>query len=498
MPRTTPMPGPPSSRRPWAIALLASLLALSGCHAGGRAVEVDTVVLISIDSLRADHVGVLGYGRPTTPTIDSLAERGIVFTRAYSTTSWTLPAHVSMLTGLEAEAHGVVGIKSTIPASIRTIAERAKRSGVETAGVYSGPFLQPAFGFDRGFRTYADCSGIDHDGGGGGVDWVDRPDNHRIAHTRVTNPCVRREVEAWAKGAPREGKRFLFVHLWDVHYDYAPPPGYAEVFDPDYRGDTDFSNLTGNPAIAPQMSPRDLRHLLALYDGEIRWTDDTIAGILADLDAAGLLRRSVVVVTSDHGDEFFDHGGKGHQATLYEEVLRVPLVVAWPGGPAIARRSDEVVSLVDVAPAICRWLALDCADLGAGGSLSGAEMPRADRRRDDALAHLALPFFGDLRSRIGGDTKVVESSQGTIEFFGPPAYPRSDRAPTATVGRKDLSQAPAVVRDAVRAMDARVASARERAPREAVPGVRPTAAIDDATRERLESLGYLPNGGSAP
>jgi len=473
------------------IALLGSMLALSACHAAGRGGDVDTVVLISIDSLRADHVGALGYDKPTTPTIDSLAERGIVFTRAYSTTSWTLPAHVSMLTGLDAESHGVVESKSSIPASIRTVAERARSAGIETAGVYSGPFLKPAFGFDRGFRTYANCSGISDHGSSDGVDWVDRIENHRISHTEVTNPCVRRRVAAWAKSAPRGGKRLLFVHFWDVHYDYMPPPGYAEMFDPDYRGSTDFSSLFMNPAIGPQMSARDLRHLVALYDGEIRWTDDTIAGVLSDLDAEGLLRRSVVVVTSDHGDEFFEHGWKGHQRTLYDEVLRIPLVVAWPGGPIVGRRSDEVVSLVDVAPAICRWLGLDCADLGPGGGLSDATRPGAARGRDDALGHLVLMYIGAIHSRVTHDTKVVEGPGGAIEFFGPPAYPRSDRLATETTDRLGLARAPAAVADAVRAMDARAARARESAPVATEPMARPTSAIDDTTRKRLESLGYL-------
>jgi len=478
--------------------MLVGALVLSACRIASAPHDVDTVVLVSIDSLRADHVGALGYDRPTTPSIDALAAHGVVFTRAYSTTSWTLPAHVSMLTGLEAETHGVVDSESAIPAAIRTIAERAQDAGVETAGVYSGPFLQPAYGFDRGFRTYANCSGIGTDDQGAGRDWIERPENHRLSHTAVTNPCVRRQVAAWAKAAPKSGKRFLFVHLWDVHHEYAPPAGYVEIFDPDYDGSTDFSNLL-DPSIGPGMSERDLRHLLALYDGEIRWTDDTIAGILADLDAAGLLRRSVVVVTSDHGDEFFEHGGKGHKLTLYDEVLRIPLVVAWPGGPLVARRSDEVVSLVDVAPAVCRWLGLPCADLGGPGGLADAARPTSNRGRDDALAHLSFVRGGPAgRARVARHTKVVEKPDGAVEFFGPPAYPLSDRVPTEAADRAGLRRSSAVVADSVRAMDARAARAREQAPFAAAPEARPTAVIDDATRERLESLGYLPTGRGEP
>lgn len=471
---------------------LAGLLALAACRATPSPEPVDTVVLFSIDSLRADHVGALGYDRPTTPSIDALAERGVVYTRAYSTTSWTLPAHVSLLTGLDADAHGVEDDGLAIPETVRTLAERAKASGIETAGVFAGPYLQPAYGFGRGFGTYANCSGLGSDDSGLGIDWGERKGTHRLSHEAVTNPCVRERVAGWARRAPKRGRRFLFVHLWDVHYDYAPPPGYVEIFDPDYDGGTDFSKLFVNDAIGPKMPARDLRHLLALYDGEIRWTDDTIAAILADLESEGLLRNSVVIVTSDHGEEFFEHGGKAHRQTLHEEVLRVPLVVARPGGPPVRRRSDEVVSLADVAPAICHWLGIPCSDLGPPGAL--AETGRRDsvHARDDALAHLVRGRTGSDHAWIGHHAKVIEGRDGTIDVFGPPTFPGNDLLPVATFSRGDTTHASSFALDSVRAMDARVAAARERAGLLHPPAPRPTAAIDDATRGRLESLGYLP------
>ncbi len=483
--------------RPIAL-LIACCLAIAACRKAAPPDSVDTVVLFSIDSLRADHVGALGYGSPTTPSIDSLAARGVVFTRAYSTTSWTLPAHVSMLTGLDAEVHGVERDGFTIPATVRTIAERAQAAGIETAGVFSGPYLQPVYGFGRGFRTYANCSGLGSDDSGLGRDWVGREEAQRRTRESVTNPCVRERVAAWARSAPRDGKRFLFVHLWDVHYDYAPPPGYVEIFDADYGGTTDFSEVFLNPAITPEMHPRDLRHLLALYDGEIRWTDDTIAGILADLDGQGMLRNAVVVVTSDHGEEFFEHGGKGHRRTLQDEVLRVPLVVSWPGGPAIGRRSDEVVSLVDVAPAACRWLGLDGADVGTGGPLVDGARGDRGRGRDDALAHLAQGFTVEDHAWVGHRSKAIEHRDGTIEVFGPPEFPASDRKPVETLARGDLDRASELATHSVGALDARVAEAKERARLLHPSSPRPTAAIDDATRQRLESLGYLPRAETPP
>ncbi|MFM8410106.1 MAG: sulfatase-like hydrolase/transferase, partial [Alphaproteobacteria bacterium] len=267
---------------------------------------------------------------------------------------------------------------------------------------------------------------------------------------------------------------------------------------PDYAGETDFSKLFVNPAIGPRMSERDRRHLVALYDGEIRWTDDTIAGILADLDAAGLLRRSVVVVTADHGEEFFEHGGKAPRQTLYDEVLRVPLVVAWPGGPPLRRRSEEVVSLVDVAPAVCRWLGLSCADLGPGSPLVEAARPDHDPGRDDALAHLVRGRTGSDRAWVGHHGKVVERREGTIEFFGPPTYPASDLEPAEKLSREELGLATKTAADSVQTMDARVAEARRRGDLLHPSAPHPTVSIDDATRARLESLGYLPTEAGKP
>lgn len=170
----------------------------------------------------------------------------------------------------------------------------------------------------------------------------------------------------------------------------------------------------------------------------------------------------------------------------------MPLVVARPGGPPVRRRSDEVVSLADVAPAICHWLGIPCSDLGPPGA--PAETGRRDsvHARDDALAHLVRGRTGSDHAWIGHHAKVIEGRDGTIDVFGPPTFPGNDLLPVATFSRGDTTHASSFALDSVRAMDARVAAARERAGLLHPPAPRPTAAIDDATRGRLESLGYLP------
>ncbi|MBP7147823.1 MAG: sulfatase [Acidobacteria bacterium] len=305
------------------------------------------IVLVSIDSLRADHVGCYGYGRPTTPTIDGLAAQGARFENAVSTTSWTLPAHASLFTGLYSDTHGVVDNGLALSANITTLTEALKGAGYHTAGFFGGPYLMPEFGFGQGFDTYECCMSQFQPG------QFHSEDDDRVgiqSFADITGPLTLEKTKAWIDKLDSR-PFFLFVHMWDVHYDYIPPPEYARMFDPDYTGTLDGRRLLGNKAIRAGMPQRDLEHLVALYDGEIRYTDDNLARILTELDRAGRLDSALVVVTADHGDEFFEHGQKGHQKTLYDEVLKVPLVIRWPGKIQPRQVADQV-RIIDIMPTV--------------------------------------------------------------------------------------------------------------------------------------------------
>jgi arylsulfatase A-like enzyme len=140
--------------------------------------------------------------------------------------------------------------------------------------------------------------------------------------------------------------------MWDVHYEYRPPPPYDTMFDPDYTGSVSGRSFMRDPSINGAMPARDLEHILALYDGEIRYTDDHLGELFDLLAQRGLFDETITVVTSDHGDEFFEHGRKGHAESLYDEVLRVPLVMRYPKKIAAGRVVDRQVRLMDVAPTI--------------------------------------------------------------------------------------------------------------------------------------------------
>ncbi len=296
------------------------------------------VVLVSIDSLRPDHLGTYGYERAgISPHIDALAAEGIVFERALSTTTWTLPAHASMLTGLYPEAHGVQRDGDRIPDVAVLVSEAFRDAGYATRAVVAAPYLNAAFGFDQGWDVYDDVAGVfDH-----------RSENADDSHWGTTSPEVhRRAVEAL--DAVGSGPFFLFVHYWDVHYDYAPPAPYDTMFDPDYEGTITSLNFYWNDDIRLGMAPRDLRHVVALYDGEIAYTDGYLGLLFDELRARGLWDDTLVVLTADHGDEFFEHGEKGHEKNLYGTTLDVPLIVKLPRAEGAGRRVGEFVSVVDI------------------------------------------------------------------------------------------------------------------------------------------------------
>lgn len=356
------------SRSP-AVVALALLAALGSTGCRPEAEPARNVLLISIDSLRADHLGCYGSTRDTSPRLDALAAGGTRFAHVYAPSSWTLPSHATLLTGVSQRRHGAVTPRRRIAADLPTLATRFAAAGFRTRGVHSGPFLGSVYGFDRGFERYESCQSHGEETG--------LVANLR-SHSDQTNPCLRKTFARWATEAKAGERHFWFVHMWDPHYDYIPPPRYVRRFDPDYRGRLDGRRIwrEGFPDTASQ---RDVAHLLACYDGEIRYTDDTIAAMLEDLGRAGLLGHTLVVVTADHGDEFREHGGKGHLKTVFTEVLAVPLILAGPGVPR-GRVVEAPVGLADVAPTMLALAGVPGADMD-GESLvarmrGDAEPPR--------------------------------------------------------------------------------------------------------------------------
>ncbi|MAE68869.1 MAG: hypothetical protein CME06_00210 [Gemmatimonadetes bacterium] len=261
-----------------------------------------SLLLISIDTLRRDPIGRV------TPNLDDLAERGWPVLTAIAPAPWTLPSHASLLTGLDPVHHGVVGETRRLPKGIPTLAKHFRDNGYRTLAMVSAPYLDADYGFAEGFDRYDD--------------WTLKVSGHEASQKsggaeKVVDQAIRWFSEYSAVPL------FIFLHIWDPHYDYDPPPPFDTRFDPRYRGTVDGSF----EALSADYAARDLEHVRALYDGEVAWTDTLMGHLLDRLDDLGRLDRTAVIVTSDHGDEFYEHGNKGHGDHLVPEVLEVPVIV---------------------------------------------------------------------------------------------------------------------------------------------------------------------------
>ncbi|MFT4538216.1 MAG: arylsulfatase A-like enzyme/4-amino-4-deoxy-L-arabinose transferase-like glycosyltransferase [Planctomycetota bacterium] len=309
------------------------------------------VLLISIDSLRADHLGCYGYSRDTSPSIDALAAEGTVFLNTIAQAPWTLPSHASLLTSLYPRAHNATDGKRRMVRKVTTMARALRGEGYDTRAIVSGPFMQKKFGLDRGFDVYDDSNA------GGG---------HQESYGAITSPDIN-EKAVQALAAVQE-PFFMFLHYWDVHYDYLPPAPFDTKFDPDYTGSIHSDDFIRNPSVTDEMSERDLEHVIALYDGEIGWVDQHIGALIAELKKRELFENTLIVLTSGNGDEFFEHGEKGHDHSLYDELLKVPLVMRVPGLESAGVKPARVQS-IDIMPTIMELVGVSIPSSVHGHSL---------------------------------------------------------------------------------------------------------------------------------
>jgi arylsulfatase A-like enzyme len=320
------------------------------------------VVLISIDTLRSDHLGCYGYQRPTSPNIDAEAARGARFQAAVAPASWTLPTHMSMLTSLYPSFHklekgGKVG-STRLDESEPTLGELLHQAGYASAGFVANPFLDASWGFGRGFDIYrreaADAS-LQSRRAALWIEW------HRYLSGRGLAPVP----------------FFLFVHYIDPHEPYAAPPPFQERFAPGYGGSLSARNrLVSRFLVDDFQSSEDFTYVVGLYDAEVSYVDDSLAAIFDALKRTGARENTLVIITSDHGEEFKDHGSMGHKQTLFDEMIVVPLVISWPARIAAGTIVERQVSLLDIAPTV-----RSAAGAGAVGLEQGINL----------LPHLAAP-----------------------------------------------------------------------------------------------------------
>ena len=301
------------------------------------------VILISIDTLRRDHLGLYGYDKPTSPALDALGRQGLVADDAVSVSSWTLPSHFSMVTSLEPAAHGAIDNGHTFNRRAPTLAVMFREAGWLTHAVTSHLYVSEQYGFDEGFEA------LDY------------------AFDRRAREVADRAISFLDRVGPRPF--FLFLHLYDPHLNYNPPPETLRILEPEpYTGGMKGNRSSFARRTRASTDPRDLAHLLALYDAEIRHADDELGRVFARLRDLGLEETTLIAVTSDHGEEFLDHDAWEHRSTLYEELIRIPLLFRGPGIER-GRRLPAQASLLDVAPTILDWARMPPLPTARGQSL---------------------------------------------------------------------------------------------------------------------------------
>ena len=360
------------------------------------------VVLYVIDTLRADHLGAYGYPRPTSPRIDELARSGVRFTRAVAQSSWTLPSIASILTGRTPAGHGAVGPETAIGDEVPTLPEMLRDAGYVTAGFVTNYLGSGVFGLDRGFTTYR----------------FYRERGERRASVYLGSDALARRVLRWLAHGPRE-PFFLYVHATDPHFPYRPPPRYARPF-------LSVPAARRLPALIEDVRPlhngrdewgarpvslraADLEVLRDAYDGDVRMADAQFGRIVDALAARGLLDRTLIVLTSDHGEEFLEHGGVAHGQTLYAESVHVPLVVRLPGGRDGDRSSETLAQHVDDVPTV-----LDVAGIAAPPGLAGVSLVGAPAPTVEAYAALSLGPFA-LDALVGDGWKVIRDRSRRVD-----------------------------------------------------------------------------------
>jgi arylsulfatase A-like enzyme len=447
----------------------ASAAALLGCAEQPDAPRPANIVLVSIDSLRADRLGCYGAERDTSPAIDALARSGARFETTLAPSPWTLASHATLFTGLPVSAHRVDATDKRLDAARQPLAAHLRRLGYRTAAFVSSPFLDRAYGLDSGFDVYQNFQAS------GEGEFPPNEGSHDRSHRDRSAAEVIDAALDWLEGQEAGGESgwFLFVHLWDVHYDYDPPPPFDTMFDANYTGELDARRLKHNPQIHAGMAARDLEHLRALYDGEIRWVDSQLGRLLDVLEAREEREPILVSVVSDHGEEFFEHGNKAHFKTLFEESLRVPWVLRFRPKIRAGTIVPGVSGLEDVAQTLLGLSGLPLLGEATGRNLESALTSGAEVTRPQLLE------FGVQRALRGPSWKIT--SRGPDSF-----YYDLDRDPAEQNPQPAEQVAPERL--------ARLKIRRSKAAAIAASwpwqgGAR--IQLDEAARSRLRELGYV-------
>jgi arylsulfatase A-like enzyme len=440
------------------------------------------VLLVSLDTTRAGALSAYGHPKPTSPQIDRLAREGTLFARAYATDFWTLPSHASMLTGLYPSEHGASSETNRLPDNVATLAEQLSRAGYRTGGFVSNAWLSAERGFARGFERYEEAWRLIASGSGGYA--LDR---------RVVSGATE-----WMTSAQDDRPFFAFINLNSAHLPYSPDPLVLLDFAPGPRPIERVARLRQTKGVwryiggAESYDALDFEILNELYQAEIAMVDALVGRLIEALEQQGVLDDTLVIVTSDHGENVGDHEMIDHVLSMYETTLHIPLIFRHPKHFEAGRTEQALVSLVDIVPTV-----LDVAGLGK-------QHPEAVRRslaRSDRAKHRFViaenerPVNGvEIMQRMFPDFdvttidqtmralrteryKLIWRSDGSMQLFDLDADPGE---------LNDIAQASPEIRDELHALLMRWMREHEQAHTAPAFETRDPEAL-----RQLEALGYI-------
>jgi arylsulfatase A-like enzyme len=356
--------------------------------------ERPSVILVLIDTLRADHLSSYGYGRPTSPEIDRrLARQGVLFERAYAQAPWTMPSVASLHSGLPpAQIRSAERPAYKLPSSGPVLAERFSTLGYDTAAFIANPLVHAGIGYDRGFDTFY------------------APQTLGSINSSTSNAsALHQRIEPWLR-AHRERPFFLYVHYLDPHSPYDNPDiseGRSRFY-PDYQGRLRGRDVFGLALgkLSLDDPPTDVAHLTALYDSEISYVDRHVGRLLELAEERGE-RDLLVALTSDHGEELYDHRGWEHAVTLYNELLRVPLILRFPDRQQRGERVAGQVALLDLAPTLLAAAGGELPQVWSGLDLRGSSSGDRDSPPRPIFAE-RMELYDPLRVAVfAGDRKLI-------------------------------------------------------------------------------------------
>jgi len=436
------------------------------------------IILICIDTLRADHLGCYGYPKKTSPNVDALAVDSVSFLNTYASSPWTLPSHVSLFTSLSGVRHQVYYHDDKIDPSLVTLAEMLRQNHFFCPAFTGGGFVSSAYGFSKGFDAYRE--------GEGGV------------FHQNSSELVYQIVSRWLE---RNGDKnfFMFIHTYQPHDPYACPYPYKTMFlddKPQWRHLNFSGYLGGKEGIYRKLPEKERQNIIGLYDGEIRYTDERLVKpLLEKLKEMNLYDQTMIIFTSDHGEEFYDHGSWLHGQNLYDESLKVPLVIKFPKSKFAGKRVDSFVRLIDIMPTILDELGIDFSDYELEGEslipLLKKEIPQ-DRIFLADIGNNVLNSHVPQKMTISfGKYKLILNkgfSRDELRFFlyPPPSIPSAELY--------DLAQDPdekrniaAEKKDLVARLTKKIQEIYQQAGKRKEEKVK----IDEELKRELKALGYI-------